>query len=88
MKDALTYASSALAFLSAALWFWACFVSTPYAPKPAADGWTALAITDDGKDVLRTAKRQTKWNAWAAAVAGLAAPTPGRPKWKSYRAWR
>ncbi len=77
MKDALTYASTAFAFGSAALWFWACFVSSPYAPKPDASGWIDAAITEDGKDVLRTARQQTKWNAWAAAIAGLAALCQG-----------
>lgn len=77
MKIVLTYVSSVFAIVSAALWFWACFVSTPYAPVIDASGWAEAAIIENDKDVLRTAKRQTKWNAWAAAMAGLAALCQG-----------
>lgn len=73
MKMALNYASAVFALASAALWFWACFVSVVYKPKPDAAGWTSAAITSNGYDVIASAKRQLLWNAAAAASAGIAA---------------
>jgi hypothetical protein len=72
LKNAFTWAAVILAFASAGLWFAACFVGARYKPIVDADGGTDAAIISDGQDVIRTAKRQLKWNAWAAAVAGLA----------------
>ncbi len=37
------------------------------------DGWTAAQISSDGKDVLKTIKKQSYWNGWAAGFAALTA---------------
>ena len=77
LKIAFTWVSVILALASAGLWFTACFVGARYKPTTDAEGWTDAAITSDGYDVIQTAKRQLKWNAWGAAVAGLAATFQG-----------
>jgi hypothetical protein len=63
-------------FIAAALWFGATIVTVPYKRRIVrGEPQMALVETDDetGKetDVFDTAKRQTKWNRWAALFTAI-----------------
>jgi len=81
MKLILTNGSAVLALVSAVLWFVACFVRMKYKPKVDKDGWTSAAFISGDADVFETARLQTKWNAWAAACAGLASASQAMLIW-------
>jgi hypothetical protein len=68
MHAALTWLTIGCAFLSAALWFYAAIVRVPIEKLGSAFG-TLVGI----EDVKAGLKRQTFWNACAAAATGAAA---------------
>jgi hypothetical protein len=62
---ALPWASAAVGFLAAILWFIASTVRVPY-KEPTDNRLREFSMTEDGVDILKTAKKQTWWNKWAA----------------------
>jgi hypothetical protein len=67
MKLGLMFATAIFALVSAVFWIYASVVRVRYRPM------TAKLITKNGADFFRTIERQTKWNAAAAFMAGIAA---------------
>lgn len=76
IKIVLLSVSVISGFIAAALWFGATIVTVPYREK-IVKGMTQAAlvetddITGEKTDVLDTAKRQTKWNRWAALFTAI-----------------
>jgi carbon starvation protein CstA len=60
---------------AAVFWFLAAFtwVSSARNNRPWPDGWAPAQITENGANVVATARRQTFWNRFAALAACLAA---------------
>ena len=73
MNSALIFATAIFALASAVCWIYACFVRVKYRPQVDGDGMIGMSITTNGADLFRTIERQTKWNAAAAFMAGIAA---------------
>jgi len=76
IKTVLLWASAISGFIAAALWFGATIVRVPYKQRIVKGmAEPALVETDDDTgretDVLYTAKRQTKWNMWAALFTAI-----------------
>ena len=72
MSHALSWASAGFGFLAAALWFLATKARVVYHER--ADpktGMIGAAITENGIDVIETAKQQTWWNMWAAIATSV-----------------
>lgn len=79
-KEVMNWVSAAIGFIAAVLWLCACFVTVPFVwPKQGEinDGIAMYtgAYGDKNKaiDVLMTARKQTRLNAWAAGATAVAA---------------
>ena len=63
--------------LSGALWLGSALVKVRHEEKPDEAGMLGFSILEDTGngvfDVLETARRQAKWNKWAAVFAAVAA---------------
>jgi len=76
MKTILLWVSAIAGLIATVLWFMATFVQVDYKRTLKKDGTAEPAITEDENggreiDVLLTAKRQTRWNRWAALATGI-----------------
>ncbi len=76
MKPILLWVSAIAGVIAAVLWFIATVVTVKYKRTMRKDGTPESAITEDENggreiDVLLTAKRQTRWNRWAALATAI-----------------
>jgi len=74
----LTWGPAIFGLVAAALWVFASFQKVDFDPEERdEDGLKAAATTEkQGRrtiDILKTAKRQTRWNKWAALASVIAA---------------
>ena len=70
--------SAVAAFVAAVLWWRASTLLVVPDQTPDASGWIPASITDEtGSDPLASAREGSRWNAWAAIVAGVAAALQG-----------
>ena len=73
-KDIFTWAAMIAGFGAAALWFIASSLIVPYNPNNHSGSISASSSgTSPLVDIVATARRQCRWNKWAAALTGFAA---------------
>lgn len=73
-KFYINLAVAAFAAGSAACWLTSALVKVKHRNGVGADAtWRDSSISSDGADVLKTMKKQSKWNTYAAWLAALAA---------------
>ena len=79
LKFGVQLLSAAAAIVSAALWVWSARVSVKADETPDEDGMIPASITDSetGAGLHATLKEQSRWNAWAALAASVAAVFQG-----------
>lgn len=73
MSKTLNLASIFFAFLAAVFWFISAYAYVTVKDEPDESGWVSATISSDGKDLIKSLKRQSFWSAIAAVCAGLAA---------------
>jgi hypothetical protein len=73
-KQITSYTTVICGLISAFCWLTSVYVTAKPNNQPDNDGWTRSAYIDEnGNDVARALKRQSKWNMWAAIFASIAA---------------
>ena len=74
MKNNLASIAAVFGVVSAILWIVSAFVRAKANDAPRHDGWGGGSVQDvDGNDVVRTLRKQSKWNSAAAITASIAA---------------
>jgi len=73
IKTLSTLLTIAFSLLSAFLWIKSATAKVHANKEPRHDGWGGGSVQDsEGNDVVKTLKRQSFWNTWAAVFAALA----------------
>ena len=74
MKTSLASIAAVLGVASAIFWMVSAFVKAKADDAPRHDGWGGGSVQDDdGNDVVRTLRKQSRWNSAAAITASIAA---------------
>ena len=79
LKFAIQLLSAGAAIVSAGLWAWSFRVGVQASDEPDKLGMVPASITDTktGNDWHATLRAQSRWNAWAAIAASVAAVLQG-----------
>ena len=74
MKNCFVLIAVMSGVLSAVFWIVSAFVKVKADGAPRHDSWGGGSVQDgEGNDIVRTLKRQSKWNSAAAIAASIAA---------------